>query len=203
MALALQSSPFALILSTIVARVAYCLNINSAFVFPVDNDDYKVTIAEPIFSFLRVYGPVPCDASSGSPLVDGGAGRLGRNISRRIRCYLYIRSGLDLYGQDTIALIGDTPSQTVLTPPTLPPLFTAEEIVLNGLDDWSVIINNVNLAIGPLHLLTDAGPAIRRPENEEGLSRSNLDFEIVYTSSIINSESAPTTLPRPTSVGNT
>lgn len=180
------STPFALIASAIVGRVASTLSIAPEFNHIVASDDYKVTEAENIFVYTRVYGPSPVDGK-GNSFPDIGAGRLGRMVSRRLRFYIYTRSGVDEYGDDTIALMSTTPAQTALTPPTFPGQFVAEESILNSFDDWTPLNSDASLplTIGPLHWLDSAdGPPERPPENEAGLIRSHLDFEVVYISAI-------------------
>jgi len=191
--LAPASTPFAQLLSVIVAKVWSSLGLEPCFNHVVANDEYKVTETENLFIYIRPYGPTPVDGS-GRPFGDYGAGRLSRLIARRIRFYIYTRSGVDSYGDDTIALQGNDPLQTVITPPVLPGQFIAEELVLNTLDDWTPldVSDTYALSIGPIHWVDSAdGPPVRAPENEEGLVRSHLDFEVVYVSSIIPTEPAP------------
>lgn len=182
---ALQASPFAAIAAAIRARVATSLSVAIDFIRLVASDKYKVTETEPLFVYIQVFGP--------QPFTDGGAGRLGRRIYRRVRCYIYTRSGEDTYGGDEIALTGNDPSQTVSTPPVYPGQFIAEEMVYNSLDDWFPLdSDDSKLTVEPLHPVDSAGgPPERAPENDDGLIRSHLDFEVMYILAIDPTESAP------------
>lgn len=179
------SSPFAAILNAVLTRVSESLNIPAAYVQPVATDEYKVTIAEPLFAYLRVFGVAePRDPAMS--FENAGAGRLFRPIARRIRVYVWTRSGEDVVGEDSIALMGQDPDQTVDTPPEMPGQFAAEELVFNALDDFLPVSDaGEPLSIGPLHPLpTEGTPPLRKAENGEGLVWSAIDFEAVYCLSI-------------------
>lgn len=199
MSIALQASPFAAIMNAVVARAALALGIGTEYVRPVANDDYAVTETENLFAYLRPYGPSPVDPKTGQPYGDYGAGRYARVIGRRIRLYIYTRSGEDVVGGDEIALGGNDVSQTVETPPSMPGQFIAEEIVLNAMDDWTPPSpTGTALTIGPIHWVSgEGGPPERKREDEEGLIRSYLDFQAVYVLAITAVEPMTTALPVP------
>jgi hypothetical protein len=209
------SVPFALIRTAVVNRVASAIGsyipvdqngnpLPPPWVRPVASDDYQITATENWFAYVRVYGPSPINAKTGGYLSDQGAGRLARNVSRRIRIYLYSRVGMDVVGGDEVSLGGTTNSQTINTPPSWPGHDILEELVLNALDEWCpTYVNSLTLAttplvLGTLHWIDSSdGPAVRPPENEVGLIRSHLDFEAVYILSINNNNPASTTIPAP------
>lgn len=196
MAVPIQSTLVSKIVTNLVTRAANVLNLQPAYAIPVDNDNYKITIAEPWFCYLRFYGPSPVDGY-GAPLPNPGAGRHGTNIGRRLRIYLYSRSGVDRYGSDYYALTGDDPNEAVDQAEILRPgHLLLEEILLNGFHNYMPVTGGAGLTIGPLHWIDSSdGPPVRKAEDEEGLTRSHLDFQIVYVLAIQNVEPAPTTLP--------
>jgi len=206
MALALYSNPFAMISKAIVTQVCNALGVTINFNHIVASDDYKVTEVEDLFFYFQFFQPAPA-ADFGGTYVNQGAGRLGRMVTRRVRVYIYTRSGVDVYGDDEIALQGTDTERTVESQtPTVDPnapghlgQFLAEELVLDTLDDWAPLndAGDRTLTLGPLHWLDDAGPPLRRPENEEGLIRSNLDFEMMYVAAIRKDEPAITYPPPP------
>lgn len=183
--------PFAAIAASIRSRVSTSLSIPEAYVNLVANDRYKVTETEPLFVYIRVYGPgQPQDPALA--FTNSGAGRGMRPVARRVRCYIYTRAGEDIYGIDNVALLGADPSLTFASG-SVPGQFIAEEMVFNALDDYlPLAANGSGLTLGPLHPLDSmSGPAERKPENEEGLIRSYLDFEAIYISCIDPTEPAP------------
>lgn len=213
--LAPGSSPFALIRSAIVNRVATAINsyiptdpithlpLAPAWVRPVANDDYEVTATENWFACIRTYGPSPIDAKTGAYLSEQGAGRLSVNVSRRIRVYLYSRAGMDIVGGDEVSLGGLNNSQTINSA-SWPGVDILEELVLNALINWVPIFTDPNtmivtpLTLGPVHWLDSPdGPAVRPPENEVGLLRSHLDFGVTYILTANQGDPAPVTLPIP------
>lgn len=202
--LAGASYPFAAIAANIIGRVAASLNIGLDFVFPVANDEYKITVSENLFAYIRFYGPSPVDPRTGAPFSDYGAGRRARVVGRRFRVYIYTRSGEDTFGDDTIALGGNNINQLVTDPPETPGQYVAEELVLNALDDYIPKgDDDICLTIGPVHWLDgDGGPAQRKPENDAGLLRSSLDFQAVYVLAIQATEPAPAGVPSPVQVPN-
>lgn len=195
--------PFALIAQQIVQRVALALGTTTDWVHLVANDDYKTIQTENLFSFVRPYGIGPIDPTTGGYYPNDGSGRYRRVIGRRVRVYIYTRSGEDIYGTDTVALGGTDPAQNVTTPPTMPGHFVAEELVANALDDWTPTYTGTDLVvrpytIGPLHLVdSDGGPPERPAENEQGLVRSHLDVQVCYRLPIQYVEPAPSGLPVP------
>lgn len=203
MSLSFAAVPFARIARAFVLRVASAINSPvdddsglPVFVHPVATDRYKVTETENLFVYCVFYGPQPCDATTGAPLNDSGGGRHARFVSRRVRCYIYTRSGEDVYGTDDIALMGTDPEQTVETPPTIPGQWIAEEAILNALDDWQPVIGSRPMTLSPVHWVDPGGgPAERAPEQDDGLIRSFLDFQMIYQLAITNVEPAPNTLP--------
>lgn len=185
-----QSSPFAAILYAVLSRLSEQTGIDAAYIRPVASDRYVVTVTEPMFLYIRPYGPQPQDGQ-GHPLADGGAGRLARDIGRRIRIYIYTRSGVDTYSADNFALLGNDPSR-LYSDSGVPGQFAAEELVLNAIDDWMPLGSDGGaLCLSPLRWMTDDGPAEREPEEEEGLIRSYLDFEISYVAAISPTEPTP------------
>lgn len=218
MPLANGSTPFALIRTAIVNRVATALNsfiptdpvthlpLSPSWIRPVANDDYEITANEPWFAMVRNYGPSPINSVTGSYLSEEGAGRLTLNISRRIRIYLYSRISTDIVGGDEIALGGENNAQTVETPPSWPSHDMIEDLVLNALINFVPTYTNgsppvtIPLTLGPIHWLdSEDGPAVRPKENETGLVRSHLDFQVVYINAIDTSDPAPLSLPIPIS----
>lgn len=195
--------PFALIAQRIVARVGTALDIGTDFVRPVASDRYVITETENLFAYVRCYGPTPVDPSTGQTFPDDGAGRWRRVVARRVRVYVYTRSREDLTGGDEIALGGVDTTQNVTTPPTLPGQYVAEELVMNALDDWTPTYSDDLLVthpytIGPLHQIDSSdGPPEREPENDVGLVRSHLDFQVCYVSAVQRTEPAPDGLPVP------
>jgi hypothetical protein len=185
-----QSASFASIITAIKARVAatvYYIQpvpnvsvgqlIDPAYVRLVASDNYVVNIAEPIFVYVRYYPP--------GPLPDGGAGRGARFVHRLVRFYLYTRQGVDVYGDDTVALTstGSPNSGHILR----------EEQLYNAFDDWfpQGPMGQL-LTVEPLHPQpTGNGPVERKPEDEEGILRSAIDFEVVYLSNVTTTEPAP------------
>lgn len=195
--------PYALIERNIVTRVALALGMSTAFVRPVANDDYELTEFENLFAFIRSYGPSPVDATTGASFAGEGSGRWRTVVGRRVRIYIYTRSGIDSPGGDEIALQGSDPTQLVTTPPTMPGHFSLEEVVLNALHNWvityvDVLGNTRPLTSGPLHWIDSAGgPPERKKENEVGLVRSHLDFQVMYELAVQKVEPAPSGLPTP------
>ena len=178
-----QASPFAAILQAIVFRISAATGIGTDFIRPVASDDYKVTETEDRFLYIRPYKP--------TPFVNAGAGRLARSVSRFVRVYLYIRSGVDSYGGDEKALMGDDPSVTYAAA-TLPGIIVQEELIYNSLDDWAPTDTNGNmLTLTVIHTTAENDAPERKPENEEGLVRSCLDFEVTYLLPISPAEPAP------------
>lgn len=198
--------PFALVAEAIVLRVAAALGTSTDWVRPVASDDYKVTETENLFAYVRFYGPSPVDPTTGEYYPDDGSGRYRRVVGRRVRVYLYTRTAEDAYGGDEVALLGadGTTAQNVTTPPVMPGHFVAEELVMNALDDWTPVYfdetaqRNKPYTVGPLHQIDDAdGPPVRPPEEEAGLVRSHLDFQVCYKSAVQRTEPAPDGLPVP------
>lgn len=207
--LAPGSTPFPLIRDSIVNRVAAAIGSfipvdgPPPWVRPVSSDDYQITANENWFAYIRSYGPSPIDSRNGGDLSEQGAGRLTVNVARRIRIYLYNRAGMDVTGGDEVTLGGTDPTQTINTPPTWPGHDIAEDLLLNALlnflptytDPDDVIIP---LTLGPLHWVDSSdGPAERKPDNNAGLVRSHLDFQVVYLLSINQGDPAPLSLPVP------
>lgn len=197
---AAYQSPYGLIEATVVQRVAAALNMGVEFVRPVANDDYRVTETENVFAYIRSFGPSPVNPSTGQSFPDYGAGRYSRIVGRRFRVYVYTRSGVDVVGGDEVALSGtpDLQAQVVTTPPTMPGQYVVEELILNALDNevmtYTVQSKTYPLTIGPIHWVDSAdGPPVRKAENEDGLVRSHLDFQVVYRLTYQHVEPAPAT----------
>lgn len=204
---AATDTPFANISARIVARVAAALGTTTDWVRPAANDDYVLTEFENLFAVIRAYGPSPVDPTTGASYPNDGAGRYRRVVGRRVRIYIYTRSGVDTPGGDEVALQGADSAQVVTTPPTMPGQYVAEESVLNALDDWTpTYVDALSVTrpvtIGPVHWVDSAdGPPERRAEDEDGIVRSHLDFQVVYTLSVQKVDPAPAGLPTP-NMGN-
>ncbi len=215
--LAAGSVPFPLIRVAVLNRLVLALNLQSPlWVRAVANDDYEITNSENVFAYLRTYGPSPINARTGAPFPDQGAGRLARTVGRRMRVYLYTRSGQDIVGGDEIALDGiiqsinnqdvGGPAQTINNA-YWPGQDIFEDIVLNALDEWQPIYTDsqtqvtIPLTLGTLHWLDSSdGPAERPKENEVGLVRSYLDFQAVYLLATNRDDPAATAVPTPTTI---
>jgi len=168
-----ESTPFARIARTIRPRLSSYCNIDSAFVLPVANDDYDVTIAEPFFIYFQFLNI--------EAFGDTGGGRLNPWAYRRLRVYIYTRSGVDTYGTDEVALQGQEASPEPTDSP--PPIgqFGAEELVLGALFNWMPLGDDGKaLCTEPLHPMNQGGPPYRKAENSEGLLRSAIDFQCRY-----------------------
>lgn len=211
MSLAAGSTPFPLIRNAIVTRVATAIGSYiptdgspPPWVRPAASDDYKITATENWFAYIRTYGPSPVDSITGGYLSEQGAGNLTTNVARRIRVYLYSRAGMDVVGGDEITLGGLVPTQTVNTPPSWPGHDILEDLVLNAMRNWlpkyidSDTLEVFPLTLGPVHWIDSSdGPAERKPENDEGLVRSHLDFQAIYILSANIADPAATVLPVP------
>lgn len=212
--LATGSTPFPLIRSAVVNRVALAIGsyipvdgdgnpLAPPWVRPVANDDYEITATENWFAYVRTYGPSPVDAKTGQYLSEQGAGNLATTVARRIRIYLYSRSGMDVIGGDEVTLGGLNNAQTINTPPTWPGHDILEDLVLNAFKNWMPLyqpdsMTNTPLTLGPLHWIdSEDGPAVRKPENDVGLVRSHLDLQAVYIASTGIIDPALTALPTP------
>lgn len=170
-----QSSPFAAIAATVRSRLATYCGIDPGWVFPVANDRYCITIAEPFFLYYQFFGIEAFE--------DTGGGRANPWAYRRMRVYVYTRQGTDPYGYDDVALQGLAGSETaggVSENNASIGHFRAEELVIGALFNWMPSSGGVALAQEPWHPSPTSGPAIRKPEDDEGLIRSNLDFSIRY-----------------------
>lgn len=175
--------PFAQIANDILTRLSTQLGLDRAYIHTVANDRYKVAEVEPMFAYV-MFLTVGKPRDPGLDFTNAGAGRMFRPAARRMRVYLYTRSGADLYGTDDVALFGADPTQTYETPPVYPGHLVAEEVVFGALDDYlpTVTVEDAQepMTIGPLHVLDSSEYPQRAPEADEGLIRSCLDFEIVY-----------------------
>lgn len=196
--------PFALIAQQIVQRVALALGTSTDWVHLVANDEYRTIETESLFAYVRPYGLSFVDATTGQPFGNEGSGRWRRVVGRRVRIYIYTRSGTDIYGTDDISLGGTDETQNVTTPPTLPGQFVSEELVANALDGWTPTYTDPTelvlkpYTIGPIHLLdSEGGPPERPAENEQGLVRSHLDIQVCYRLPVQRVEPAPDGLPVP------
>lgn len=170
-----QSSAFSAIAATIRPRLASYCGIDEAWVRPVANDRYKVTIAEQFFLYYQFLGI--------EPFTDTGGGRYNPWVYRRLRVYIYTRQGVDSYGTDEVALQGVDDSPSSVSDNIVVPtgLFQAEELVIGALFNWMPLDSTgVALCQEPLHFMSEPGPPWRKEENEEGLLRSGLDFQIRY-----------------------
>lgn len=175
-------SPFAAIAVAIWQKLSIDLSMSPSHIVPVANDSYAITIDEPFFLFVQFFQMrKPMDEAL--DFVNSGAGRRFRPVARVMRIYIYTRTGVDTYGSDAVALFGIDPTQTYATPSTPPGQFAMEEKVGNVLDDWTPLSGDLvptPLTIGPLHMIDASEYPQRKRENDSGLLRSCLDFEIVY-----------------------
>ena len=193
--LAPQSAPFAMILWAVMVRLATKLGVSQQYIVPIageDGDSWEaVPELEPLFVYVQVFGPQPSDGQ-GNVLRSPGAPRLAGIALRRIRCYVYTRSGEDVTGADTIALLGQAspPGQTYQGF-VMPGQFVAEEVVLNALNDWTPLSGNNNLCLNVLHWVDSAGGPPLRSRPDMGLIRSALDFEVEYVLAINPNDPAP------------
>lgn len=168
-----ESNPFAVIAQTFRPRLASYCGIDMAYVFPVANDSYALSTQEPFFLYYQFFGI--------EAFGDTGGGRLNPWATRRLRVYIYTRCGVDMYSTDEVALQGKYSNPPITT--ANPPLghFAAEELVMGALFNWMPLsARNVALCLEPVHPASGSGPAIRKAENEAGLLRSNLDFEVKF-----------------------
>ncbi len=208
--LASGSTPFPLIRSAFITRAALAMGSYipdegpPPWVRPVASDSYEITATENWFGYLRSYGPSPVDSRNGGYLSEQGAGNLTTNVARRLRLYLYSRAGMDVVGGDEITLSGTDPTQTVNTPPTWPGHDILEDLILNAFRNWMPIYTDpitqaiTPLSLGPVHWIDSAdGPAERPSENDVGLVRSHLDFQVVYILSANIDDPAAVMLPVP------
>lgn len=210
--LAAGSSPFPMIRTAIINRAALAIGSYiptdgpPPWVRPVANDDYEITASENWFAYVRTYGPSPVDARTGAYLSEQGAGNLTTNVARRVRLYLYSRVGMDVVGGDETTLGGQNNLQTINTPPSWPGQDILEDLILNAFKNWLPIYTDPDtgdvtvLTLGPMHWLdSEDGPAVRKPENDAGLVRSHLDFQVVYILATGIGDPASTALPIPIS----
>lgn len=175
-----QANPFAAIAYATLLRLATMTGLSPAYIFPVANARYKITCAEPMFMFVQFF-TVGQPRDPGLSFTDAGAGNLARPVGRRMRVYVYTRSGEDVVGTDPVALFGANTAQTFATPPAFPGHFVAEEVAYNALSDWTPLSGTGEaLTITPLHPLDASEEPERPPEDDAGLLRSCLDFEICY-----------------------
>lgn len=165
MALTSQSSRFSAIALSIQSRLSSVCGLDASYVRIAANDNWSVDFSERGL-VLRFWGP--------SPFVDAGAGRRARWAKRLLRVYCYSRSSLDKFSDNSIALFGDLGHSDL------------EEDVIDALDDWwprSGLEEGDGwpLTIEPIHPLdSGSGPPERKAEEDVGLVRSALNFEIVY-----------------------
>lgn len=174
------TSPFAAIAVAIKSRLVLSLGLDASWVLVAASDKYRITVTEPYFVVLQFFG-ITQPRDSNLSYTDTGAGRLSVPVARRVRVYVYTRSGSDNYGDDSTALFGFDPTLTVTTNPVPPGQFIAEERVMEALTNFLPQTNaGVPLTLGPLHPLDASEEPQRKPEDEAGLLRSCLDFETVY-----------------------
>lgn len=187
-----QSSPFAAILSAVLARLVSSLGINAAFVVPVASDDYVLTELEDFFLRVHVQKPRPVNPGDGGTLINQGAGRVALDVSRYLRVYAYSRQGLDTTAGDPIALMGSDPSANHAGTPAVVGHLLFEERILNSLHHFAPLdADGVCLSVGPVRWTDQNDAPERKPEDDEGVLRSYLDFEVVYVTAIDTSEPAP------------
>jgi hypothetical protein len=185
-------SPFASIAQAVKNRLITMTGLDPAWVLVVASDKYAITVAEDMFLYLQFFG-ITSPRDPALDYTNSGAGRLSMPVARRLRIYLYERSGTDTYGDDSIALMGTDPSQ-IFSDYALPGMFVLEEMVFNALVNWTPLSGDVvpvPLTLTPLHPLDSSEEPQRPPENEAGLLRSCLDFEVVFNLCIDPTEPNP------------
>ena len=158
-----QSARYSDILLAVKNRVVEVFDVDPSLVRIVANDRYRVHQVDSgsLQIYLRSYGP--------EPDVDHGGGRRSRPKKRLLRVYLYYRNSLDQAGEDETALTAEDG------------LFDKEDLLLDALDDYWPQSDDVPLTIEPLHPLNSAeGPPLREEEDDIGVTRIHLDFEIRY-----------------------
>lgn len=175
------TSPFAAIAVAIKGRLVLSLGLDPSWILLVANDRYKITVTEPVFCYVQVFG-IEKPRDPALDYTDNGGGRRARPVARRVRVYVYTRSGSDNYGDDTVALCGfDSTLVSTAADPSQGGQFLAEERVFAAFDDFLPQTNDgTPLTLGPLHPLDASEEPQRKPEDGEGLLRSCLDFEAVY-----------------------
>lgn len=159
-----QVYKFGDIAASIRTRCVDKLGLDGSYVRVVASDDYELPVIDSKYVLIRPYGP--------TPFGDAGAGRRARPMRRLIRFYLYVRSNTDEAGSDLLALTDATDG-----------LFALEDNLADKLDDWFPLNTNgsTRLTIEPLHPVNPGdGPPERKPENEIGIVRSSLLYEVVY-----------------------
>jgi hypothetical protein len=194
MAFPSQSASFADIALAIQAQIAATIQVdptNNIYIDPnfvrmVVNDDFQATnIAEPLFFFLRFYGP--------QPDTDAGAGRLGRPYYRILRAFVFTRQNIDVSGDQTQMLTAPTTGDGLTTAIGH---FRREEELINALDDfWPIDTNGNLLTIEPLHSMDASdGPPVKPWIDKAGIARSYFDYQIRYVSPLNTKDPAPVTL---------
>lgn len=182
------ATPFPMIANKVIDRLADILNLDKAWVRPVANDHYKVTTDEPFFVYVQFF-TVGQPRDPALDYTDSGAGRLATPVGRRMRVYVYTRSAEDSVGGDEIALWGTDPTAIYNMDPVTAGHLLREEQVYNALINWMPLTDGGEpLCLSPVHPL-DASEFPERPaEDEAGLLRSCLDFELVYVLTINTAE---------------
>lgn len=157
-----QSARFSDTLLAIRTRLTTVLDLDASRVRIVATDKYRIACAEPQFLYLRYYGL--------KPDTDAGVGRRARRATRLLRVYVYSRSNVDEYGSDVTVLTGSEAHGDF------------EDAVFDALDNFRPLSDEDEpLTIEPLHPVDDqSGPPEREPEDDVGLIRSSLLFEINY-----------------------
>lgn len=173
-----ESAPFAQIAAAFPPRLAAYCGIDPKFVFLVANDRYTdLPGLEPFFLYIQFFGI--------EAFGDTGGGRLNPWAERRLRVYIYTRSGVDMYGTDNAALLGvggqPAPANATIQQPV--GQFQAEELVMGALFNWSPTSPATGKALmsnPPVHPASGSGPPLRKAEDADGLLRTNLDFQVRY-----------------------
>lgn len=166
MATTAQSALLPTILTSVVTQLRTVTAINAAYVHIVATDDYKITCGEPRFLYIRYYGL--------DPYTDAGAGRRARPTTRRLRVYIYTRNNVDQFETDTIALLAAGNHESL------------ELQVVDAMDNfWPRDTDGNIVTIEPLHPLdSSSGPPLRKAEDDIGIIRSHLDYEIKFLSQV-------------------
>lgn len=171
MAASPQTAYFSDILIAIRDRISVALDLDPSRVKLAANDRYQVNDLDQVTVYVRPYA---------APLfANAGAGRRAMPTRRMVRVYYYVRNSSDLPGDDTIGI----------TDPTYG-LLQVEEKLLDYLVLWYPQTNTearLNLTIEPLHPLDPSGgPPERELENDIGMLRGSLLFEVCYLPKLDN-----------------
>jgi len=160
-----QAFPFSLIMQAIIQRLVSYTEIDPAYVIPVATEKFALAHLEDRFIYIHY--------SQLQPDTDAGVGRRARRAYRNIRVYLYMRSSLDTFGSDNLALLNQLGMSDF------------DEQVCDALDEYTPTFisggtENRKMTIEPLHRLDDSMMVEREPENDIGILRFSQVYQVVY-----------------------